>query len=264
MVNLSKTGRIFFGVAIAEIGLQAIYYRDFPYILPMPDHFPVTARMVLACIFGALFALAGASVLFERGTRQVSLLFGSLLLLIFCFYYIPYELLVSPNYMHLPDWENAEKELAFAGGAFVIAGCFPAKDENNLTRFLGKLIPAGAVLYAITIVSFGILHFMLAKQVSPFVPDWIPAHLFWIYFAGVALLGSGIAIILKIKTGLAATFLGTMIFIWFIILHIPRIFVATPDYLGAEITSAFLALAYSGIAFVIAGEVRKRGGTTAV
>src|SRR6185503_6714930 len=112
MVSLSKKGRIFYGAAIAEIGLQSIYYRDFPYILPLPNHFQVSAHAVLACIFGLAFAVAGASILFERKARQVSLLFGTLLLLIFCFYYIPYELLTSPNYMHLEDWENAEKELA--------------------------------------------------------------------------------------------------------------------------------------------------------
>jgi hypothetical protein len=257
MGNLSKTGRIFYGIAIAEIGLQTIYYRDFPYILSLPQHFPVPGRVVLACIFGAIFTLAGASILFEKKTRQVSVLFGSVLLLIFCFYYIPYEILTSPNYMHLADWENAEKELAFAGGAFVIAGCFSEKNGNPLTRFLEKLIPSGAILFAITIVGFGVLHFMLAKEASSFVPAWIPGHMFWMYFCGAALIGSGVAIILKIKVGLFAALLGTMIFLWFILLHIPRVVASPAADLGGELTSAFLALAYSGIAFVIAGTAKK-------
>ena len=155
--------------------------------------------------------------------------------------------------MHLGDWENASKELAFAGGAFAIAGCFAGMDKNAVFKFVAKLVPAGAFLFAITIVDFGILHFMFAKQASVLIPSWIPAHMFWMYFAGVALLGSGIAIILKIKTALAAALLGLMIFIWFVILHIPRVVVAAPADRGDEITSAFLALAYSGIALVIAG-----------
>jgi uncharacterized membrane protein YphA (DoxX/SURF4 family) len=89
------------------------------------------------------------------------------------------------------------------------------------------------------------------------VPAWIPGSLFWTYFAGAALLGSGLAILLNIKTRPIAALLGLMIFIWFIILHIPRV-VSTPiaDDEG-EITSAFLALAYSGIAFLIAGAAKK-------
>jgi len=39
------------------------------------------------------------------------------------------------------------------------------------------------------------------KEAADYVPSWIPNHLFWIYFAGIALIGSGIAIILKIKPG---------------------------------------------------------------
>jgi uncharacterized membrane protein YphA (DoxX/SURF4 family) len=258
MRNLSKPGRIFYGVAIAGIGLQTIYYHDFPYILSLPEHFWIPARVMLAYVFGTMFILAGASVVFEKKTRQISLLFGAVLLLIFCFYYIPYEFMTGTNYLHLGQWENAEKELAFAGGAFVIAGCFSEKNENSLTGFLGKLIPFGAIIFAITIVSFGILHFLYAKEASGYIPSWIPNHMFWMYFCGAALLGSGIAIILKIKTGLSAALLGTMIFTWFIILHVPKVIAAPVADRAGEITSAFLALGYSGIAFVIAGAAKKR------
>ena len=68
---------------------------------------------------------------------------------------------------------------------------------------------------------------------------------------------------MRIKTGLAAALLGGMIFIWFIILHIPKVIAAPAADMGGELTSAFLALAYCGIAFVIAGEAllfRRLGG----
>jgi len=66
-----------------------------------------------------------------------------------------------------------------------------------------------------------------SKEAADYVPSWIPNHLFWIYFAGIALIGSGIAIILKIKPRLIAALPGTMIFVWFIILHVPRV-IASP------------------------------------
>lgn len=55
-----------------------------------------------------------------------------------------------------------------------------------------------------------------------------------------------------------ATLLGTMIFIWFIILHIPYVITSSVAERGGEITSAFLALAYSGTAFVIAGDAKNK------
>ena len=258
MENLFKIGRIFFAIAIAEIGLQAIYEHDFPYILSLPEHFWIPGHVVLALLFGALFTFTGACLIFEKKARPVSLLFGGVLLLLFCFYYVPLEFLTSPNYMHLDDWENAEKELAFAGGAFVIAGCYAGKNKNPFSRFLPKLIPLGAILFSITIISFGILHFMGAADAATMVPSWIPYHLFWIYFCGAALIGSGIAIIFKIKAGLIAALLGLMIFLWFVVLHIPRVIAAPVADMGDEITSACLALAYSGIAFVISGAANKK------
>ena len=59
-----------------------------------------------------------------------------------------------------------------------------------------------------------------------------------------------------VKPGLVATLLGTMIFTWFIILHIPRVIASPVAYMGSEVTSALIALAYGGIAFVIAGTVK--------
>jgi uncharacterized membrane protein YphA (DoxX/SURF4 family) len=240
------------------MGFLTIYYHDFPYMLIPPKHLWIPGIILLSYIFGALLILAGAFIVFGKNTRPAALLLGTVLLLIFCFYFIPYQFMVSPNYMHFGDWENAAKELTLCGGAFVIAGCFTAKNENSLFRFLSKLIPIGNILFSITIISFGIDHFIFAKEAADYVPSWIPWHLFWLYFTGTALLGSGLAIILKIKPGAAATLLGIMIFTWFIILHIPRIIASPPAYVGSEITSAFIALAYSGIAFVIAGAAKKQ------
>lgn len=261
MGNLSAMGRIFYGIAIAGIGVQTVYYHSFPYILPIPEHAWKPAVLILAYVFGIFLFLAGVCCVSGKKARQAGLLLGAILLLIFCFYYIPYQFLANPNYRHFAEWENAEKELAFAGGAFVIAGCFSEKNENSFSRFFAKLIPAGAIFFAITILSFGILHFLYGKAVTFLVPSWIPYPLFWIYFAGAALIGSGMAIILKIRTSLFSALLGIMIFLWFILLHIPRVVVASIDDKGGELTSAFLALAYSGIAFVIAGAVKKVGST---
>jgi hypothetical protein len=152
--------------------------------------------------------------------------------------------------MHFGQWENAAKELALSAGAFVLAG-------RKLTRF-------GAIFFALTIISFGIDHFLFAKEASDYIPSWIPYHLFWMYFCGLALLGSGLAILLKIKVGLFAALLGAMIFIWFVILHVPRVIASPVADLGGEVTSAFLALAYCGTAFVIAAPnfIRKFAPTT--
>jgi hypothetical protein len=262
MRKLSDIGRIFYGIAIAGIGFPAIFDKAFPYMLLPPLNFLNSVPVMIIYISGALLILVGTCIAIEKKTGPVSLLFGFVLLLIFCFLFIPYQFMDKSTYMHLGEWENAEKELALAGGAFVIAGCFSEINESPTNKFWGKLIPFGAFLFAIPIISFGILHFLVTKEASTLVPSWIPGPIFWTILAGIGLLGSGIAIVLKIRPGLFAALLGTMIFIWFVILHIPRVIVAPSADRGGEVTSAFLALAYSGIAFVIAGAAKKTVSVT--
>ncbi len=257
MGSLSQIGRIFYGIAMTGMGFLTILYKDFPYMLLPPNHSHIPVLLILAYISGTTFVLTGASIVFKKQTRTISLLLGTVLLLIFCFYFIPYEFMVTSNFMHLGEWENAEKELALSSGAFVIAGCFPEKNKSLPIKYLGKLIPFGAIFFSITMISFGVDHFLYAKDVSEYIPSWVPGHMFWTYLAGTALIGSGLAIILKIRSGLIAALLGTMIFIWFIILHIPKVIASPVADIGDEATSAFLALAYSGIAFVIAGATKK-------
>lgn len=235
MRTLSAIGRIFYGISIAAIGLLTIYYKDFPYMMIPPKHTWLTNHVVFVYIAGAFLLLSGASIAIGKMVTPVSLLLGTVLLLVFCFYFIPYELFVSTNYTRFGAWENAAKELTLASGAFVIAGRYP-----------------GIVLYALTIISYSIDHFIYGKGAADYIPAWIPNHVFWIYFAGVALLGAGLGILLNIRRPLMATLLGTMIFIWVVILHIPKVIAARGDDSSGEVTSTFLALAYCGIAFVIA------------
>jgi uncharacterized membrane protein len=239
MGNLSAIGRIFYGVSMAAMGFLTIYYRDFPYMMIPPHHGWTRGVAVVAYISGAALLVGGVCIALGKRTMRVSLLLGIALLLVFCFYFLPYELLTSPNSMHFGDWENAAKELALAAGALVLAG--------------RKLTPLGIILYSLTIISFSMVHFMYAKEAADYVPSWIPNPVFWIYFAGVALFGSGIGILLNIRRTLMATLLGAMILIWVIILHIPKSIAAPAAERGGEVVSAFLALAYCGIAFVIAG-----------
>lgn len=257
MGKLSNIGRIFYGIAIAIMGFLTIYYHDFPYMMIPPHRSWISGLAIVAYISGAMLLLAGAAVVLDKKPMPISLLLGTALLLIFCFYFIPYELIASSNYLHFGDWENAIKELTLSSGAFVIAARFPTNNENPLIRFLRKMMPFGIIVFSLTIISYSIDHFLYAKGAADYIPSWIPNHIFWIYFAGVALLGSGIAILLNIKRGLAATLLGAMILIWVIILHIPKAIAFPADNQTGEVTSGCLALAYCGIAFVIAGAAKK-------
>lgn len=256
MENLIKAGRAFYGIGIAGLGVQQFIYADFrPVILPQWPS-PIPGLIVWAYLTGVCLVIAGGVIIFAKTARSMSLILGIAFLLFFLVFHVTYQLFLSPYSFHLGLWTDPLKELAFSGGAFVIAGSYPEEKlytgQTSSKRFLDKLIPVGPVFFSITMIIFGIDHFIYTEFVATLVPAWIPGHIFWTYFAAVALIGSGVCIILRIKVRLVALLLGLMLFIWLLILHIPRAVADPRGTRGNEVTSVFEALAFSGIAFVIA------------
>jgi len=262
MENTTRIWRLFFAVGLFAIAIQELINKDFVLVM-LPGGFPgwLTNRLILDWIFSLPLAIACICIILEIKARPISLIIGAVLLLLFILFQVPS--LHEPK--ELASWINPLKELALSGGAFLAAGSITRDIKvSPLENFLEKLIPAGKYFFAVTMAVFGYSHFLYRDFVATLVPNWIPWHLFWTYFAGVALMAGGIAIILKgivtslfeIKSvtslaRLAANLLGIAIFIWFIILHIPRA-VADPHSLnGNEVTSVFEALSFSGIAFLI-------------
>ena len=257
MEKLIKSGQVFFGIAIAGLGVQQFLYAGFrPVILPAWSS-PLYGIAFWAYLAGAALTAAAFAIIFEKQGRVISLWLGGLFLAFFCLGHVPFELFADPYSQHLGTWTNALKELALSGGAFVVAGSFPlikinGKKKPVMIEWLEKLIPAGPVFFSITMICFGIDHFLYTGFVKTLVPAWISHEVFWTYFAAVALIGSGLAIILKIRLRLVGMLLGAMLFLWLLILHIPRAVADPYGDKGNEITSVFEALGFSGIAFIIA------------
>lgn len=254
---LIKTGRIFYGICTLGLGLQQFIYKDFRPVI-MPEGWPSWAHYpILAYLVGAALAIAGAMIVLNKNARKISLILAAFFLLFFIAFHIPYVQFVLPYKFHLGLWTNPLKELALSGGALVTAGSLPGdkmrSEKNNFFAIIEKLIPAGRVFFSITMISFGIDHFLYLEFVASLVPSWIPNHNFWSYFAGVALIGSGVSIIFNILRREVGILLAIMLFIWLVILHIPR--AVTFDHYadkGNEITSVFECLGFCGIAIMIA------------
>jgi uncharacterized membrane protein len=268
MEKFIKTGRLFFGTALAGIGVQHFIYPVFQSLIlrgwpwPWPHDLP-TIR-ILVWLTGAALIAAGATIVFAKNAKNISLVLGGLLLLLFLLFQVPFEILVDPAARFLGLWTNALKTLALSGGAFLIAGSFPeekntGQKESGVIAALKKIMPLGRIFFSIMLICFGVDHFLYTEVVANMVPDWMSGHVFWTYFGGIALVGSGISILLKIKIKLVSVLLGVMILIWFIFLHIPGALSDPSGQMGNEVTSAWSALAFSGIAFVIAGRSIKEG-----
>lgn len=248
-------GRAFFGAALIGIGIQQFIFTGFrPFLIPIAEWLPAASFWVT--LSGVVLVVTGGLIIWGKKGRTTASILGAVLLGFFLLIHVPYQLQHNPEM--LGAWTNALKCSAFAGGAFITAASFPASRKavtigNSLTAWLNRLISFGRILFAITMILFGIDHFLYTQFVATLVPAWIPGAVFWTYVAAIALIGAGVAIILKIRVTIVAALLAIMLFIWVIVLHIPRAIADPNGANGNEITSVFQALAFAGIALVLAG-----------
>ena len=121
---------------------------------------------------------------------------------------------------------------------------------------MNYLFKTGVFLYALAMVVFGIQHFMYAGFVATLVPGWIPRHLFWAYLVGVALVAAGISIAINKMARLACVLLGSMIFLFVLLIHVPSVISNIHD--GSRVTNAFKDVGLGCCAFILGGTFKKR------
>lgn len=140
------------------------------------------------------------------------------------------------------------------GSALLLAETLVAgrPDLRGWRRALEKLIWSGTYLFAASSVVFGIDHFLVLSFIASLVPSWIPGGLFWAYLTGTAFIAAGLGIAANWMARRAATLLGTMFLIWFLLLHAPRVVTAPRSHDPHEWSRAFIALAMCGGSWICA------------
>jgi len=252
MDTLLKVGRFCFAISIAFFGFQYLLYGRFTGGLPPVPPWTPGGR-VLAYVLGAALILAGLSIATPWKARLSATGLAVLFLLCVLFLHSVHASAILYNGV---DRTRAFEALALSAMAFVLVGILPLEVGFLGPRnILNKLVMFGRMLFTISMIVFGVQHFMYAPFIASLIPSWIPGHLFWAYFTGSALIVAGLSVATGIFAALAAALLGIMFFLWVLVLHAPRV-VAQPRN-GDEWTSAFVALAFAGGSCILAAALSK-------
>jgi uncharacterized membrane protein len=115
----------------------------------------------------------------------------------------------------------------FAGLLFLITGLISFRKEIASAVGLNKVVALASVFVAASLAVFGAEHLTGARILMQGVPVWMPAHLFWAYFVGVALLAAALSLTFKKYVGWSTLLLAIMIFLFVATIHIPNV-VANP------------------------------------
>lgn len=250
-----RAGSILLAISMAAFGVRYLIYAISPTRLA-PDPPWTSSGPVWAWLSAIVFIAAAASFIAGKKIDRAGIVLGSVLLL----HILPLHVPHLAAHLHNPnDWTGTFELLAMFGGVLVLAATCQSMLQHNIRPApapapnLDILATLGRILFALSLIVFGIQHFMYARFVATLVPSWIPEHLFWAYFTGAAFIASAISIMTRYRGRLGATWLGVMFLLWVLLLHLPR--VAAAPHTGSEWTSGFVALAMCGASLVIAGSI---------
>ena len=246
MDKTTTFGRFLIAIPMAIFGIQHFMYAAFVAGL-VPSWMP--ARLFWAYFVGVAFVVASAGIVFQKTTRPAATLLGAIFFLFVVMLHIP-RIAAHPGDGN--EWTSGFVALAMCGGAWILASASPLDEREIGDPFL-KL---GRYLFASAILAFGIQHFVGGRLTIRIGPPWILGQPLWAYLMGIVLIAASAAILTGKKARSAATLLGLIVFLYFLLLYVPRI-AAHPRDPGPW-TSGFEVLAMCGGALALASSRSKK------
>jgi len=243
-----SVGRSFLGIAVVASGVLQLVTGAFVRLVPTAAAGGGRSPSPWPYLVGLVLIAAGCAIATDRRARLAACVLAALIAVSLVLVQVP-RIVASPWVGYV--WTNPLKAVALAASGGLVAAGSRAGGASPGEHRIASLEALGLFCLALFLLVAGIQHFVYADFVTALVPSWMPGQRAWTYLTGVALFAGGTGILIPRTSRLAATLSGAMIFLWVLMLHIPRA-VAGPDHAN-ETAGVFEALALCGIALMIAG-----------
>jgi uncharacterized membrane protein len=204
--KLIALGPVFVAASLAAFGAEHLAGARFV-MQVVPPWMP--GRLFWTYFVGVALVCAAVSFVFMRYVRLSATLLSVMFFLFVLTIHLPR---VAANPKDRIAWAVALRDLAFAGGAWALAG--------------GRLAITSRFLVAIPVIFFGVEHF-LHPEFAPGVPlgkltpSWVPFGILWGYLTGAVLLSGGVAVLAAWRSRIAATGIGLVLTLLVLLLYLP-------------------------------------------
>jgi uncharacterized membrane protein len=181
-----------------------------------------------AYFVGVALIAASLSIATKIHVQWSGLLFGSMMFLFVVMLDIPGT---RANLHNRISWTLMLREMSFGSGGWCLAAAAMNEQHVQARR---TLITIARIVIGIAAIFYGVEHFLHPINVpgvplEKLMPTWIPAHYFIAYVTGAFLVVAGAAILFAKKSRIAATYLGTWIFLIVLLIYGPILIAGLSD-----------------------------------
>lgn len=241
-IRIASVGHALFAAAMIWLGAMGLSKGDFVQVWqPVPKWVP--ARDILAYLCAFISLASGIGLLWQRTAAVAArVVFASLMVWLLA--------LRLPNLFYqtplvLVAWTFGSTAVMVAA-AWVLYVRFAGDSDRRRFGFLadhrGERI--ARALYGLSLVPFGLAHFIYLDATTVLIPDWLPWHVAWAYFTGAAFVAAGLAVTVGVFARQAAALSTLQVALFSLIVWVPRVLAgAVNDFQWGEFVLTFVLTA---------------------
>jgi uncharacterized membrane protein len=251
-MRIVSVGHAVFAAILIALGGWCVLRGDVsPVWAPVPRDVPARQVLVYLC---ALVSIASGVGLVWRRTAAIAARGLLAYLVLWSLVFRVREVVRAPAVFG--SWDGCAETAVIVAAVWVLHVWLADDwDRRRLGLTVGdRGLRIARVLYGISLIPFGVAHFIYPRETAALVPSWLPAHLAWAYVTGGAFLAAGAAVLVGVWARLAAALAAVQIGLFTLLVWVPLV--------AAGKASAFawselgLSVALTAAAWVVAESYR--------
>ncbi len=251
-IRIASAGHAFFAAAMIWLGVMGVSKGDFVQVWqPVPQWVPAREPLAYLCAFISL--ASGISLLWQRTAAVAArVVFASLMVWLLVLR-LPYLFFQHP--VVLVAWTFGSTAVMVAAAWVLYVWFAGDRDRQRLGLFADdRGVRIARTLYGLSLIPFGLAHFMYLDATTVLIPRWLPWHAAWAYFTGAAFIAAGLAVTVGVFARLAAALSTLQLGLFGLIVWVPRVLAgAVNDFQWGEFV---LTCALTAGAWVVAESYR--------
>ncbi|HEV8482648.1 MAG TPA: DoxX family protein [Blastocatellia bacterium] len=224
-IRIASAGHALFAAAMIWLGAMGLIRGDFVQVWqPVPKWVP--AREVLAYLCAFISLASGIGLLWQRTAAVAArVVFASLMVWLLALR-LPNLFFQTP--VVLVAWTFGSTAVMVAAAWVLYVWFAGDRDRQRLGLVADdRGVRIARALYGLSLVPFGLAHFMYLDATTVLIPHWLPWHVAWAYFTGAAFIAAGLAVTVGVFARLAAALSTLQLGLFGLIVWVPRVLAGT-------------------------------------